>query len=215
MKSLPGWVRVVQKIDSFFDKLSKLCFVLAAAIIIGVTLMIFASVINRTFIGQIWLFVEDYATLALIPMSYLVFGYVLRQDRHLNLDLIVNKCSFKVKIALSIFSGIFAILVCCFMLSQSWAYMQYQLESNVVSSGAMKITLWPFSLCIFISMLLFLVYLIFFILNRVIQIVYDEQPLQFKGKIWREDDPRRTETKEIDGVELEIPAEENTEGGNA
>ena len=31
MKSLPGWVRVVQKIDSFFDKLSKLCFVLAAA----------------------------------------------------------------------------------------------------------------------------------------------------------------------------------------
>ena len=139
----------------------------------------------------------------------------LRQDRHLNLDLIVNKCSFKVKIALSIFSGIFAILVCCFMLSQSWAYMQYQLESNVVSSGAMKITLWPFSLCIFISVLLFLVDLIFFILNRVIQIVYDEQPLQFKGKIWREDDPRRTETKEIDGVELEIPAEENTEGGNA
>ena len=88
--------------------------------------------------------------------------------------------------------------------------MQYQLESNVVSSGAMKITLWPFSLCIFISVLLFLVDLIFFILNRVIQIVYDEQPLQFKGKIWREDDPRRTETKEIDGVELE-----NTEGGNA
>ena len=68
MKSLPGWVRVVQKIDSFFDKLSKLCFVLAAAIIIGVTLMIFASVINRTFIVQIWLFVEDYATLALIPI---------------------------------------------------------------------------------------------------------------------------------------------------
>ena len=41
MKSLPGWVRVVQKIDSFFDKLSKLCFVLAAAIIIGVTLELY------------------------------------------------------------------------------------------------------------------------------------------------------------------------------
>ena len=72
MKPLPGIVRVIQKIDSFFDMVSKICFALTAIIIIGITVLIFASVINRTFIGSVWLFVEDYATYALIPISYLV-----------------------------------------------------------------------------------------------------------------------------------------------
>lgn len=211
MRSKPGWVEVIQKADSFFDKISKVCFALAAALILAVTLMIFASVINRTFIGGVWLFVEEYATLALIPMSYLVFGYVLRQNRHLNLDLVFNKCSYHVKIGLSIFTGVFTILVCCFMMSQAWSYMQYQLESHVVSSGAMKTPLWPLSLCIFLSILLFVIDLIFYVINRVIQLLYDDQPLKFEGRIYRDGDPRMLEKREIDGVELDIPEEHGPE----
>lgn len=213
MKPLPGIVRVIQKIDSFFDMVSKICFALTAIIIIGITVLIFASVINRTFIGSVWLFVEDYATCALIPISYLVFGYVLREDRHLNMDLVFSRCPYKVKIILSLFAGVFTIFVCCFMLSESWSYMIYQLEYNVVSSGAMKITLWPLSCCIFVSLILFLIDLILFVLNRIIQLIYDEQPLKFSGKIYRADDPRAKVT-EIDGVELNIPAETDTEGGD-
>lgn len=99
------------------------------------------------------------------------------------------------------------------MLSESWSYMIYQLEYNVVSSGAMKITLWPLSCCIFVSLILFLIDLILFVLNRIIQLIYDEQPLKFSGKIYRADDPRAKVT-EIDGVELNIPAETDTEGGD-
>lgn len=203
MKPLPGIVRIIQKLDGVFNWISKACFALAAIVILGITILIFASVINRTFIGQVWLFVEDYATYALIPITYLVFGYVLRQDRHLNMDLVFSRCPYKVKIFLSIFAGVFTIFVTCFMLSESYSYMMYQLESNVVSSGAMKITLWPFSCCIFICLVLFLIDLVFFVLNRVIQLIYDEQPLSFSGKIYRADDPRAKIT-EIDGVELDI-----------
>lgn len=212
MKPMPGFVRAIQKIDNFFNAISKACFALAAIVIIFVTLMIFASVINRTFIGQVWLFVEDYATLALIPITYLVFGYVLRQDRHLNMDLLFSRCPYKVKIFLSIFSGVFTLLVCCFMTSQAWTYMMYQFDKQVVSSGAMKIILWPFSCCILISIILFMLDLVFFVLNRIIQLIYDEQPLNFEGKIYRKDDPRAKVT-EIDGVELNIPVEEE-EGGS-
>lgn len=213
MKPMPGFVRVIQKIDNFFNAVSKACFALAALVIIGVTLLIFASVINRTFIGQVWLFVEDYATLALIPITYLVFGYVLRQDRHLNMDLVFSRCPYKVKIGLSIFAGVFTIAVCCFMTSQAWTYMMYQMDKGVVSSGAMKITLWPFSLCILVSVILFMLDLIFFVLNRVIQLIYDEQPLNFEGKIYRKDDPRAKVT-EIDGVDLNIALGADEEGGS-
>lgn len=213
MKPMPGFVRAIQKIDNFFNAISKACFALAAIVIIFVTLMIFASVINRTFIGQVWLFVEDYATLALIPITYLVFGYVLRQDRHLNMDLLFSRCPYKVKIFLSIFSGVFTLLVCCFMTSQAWTYMMYQLDKQVVSSGAMKIILWPFSCCILISIILFMLDLLLFVLNRVIQLIYDEQPLNFSGKIYRADDPRAKVT-EIDGVELNLPVDAEEEGGS-
>ena len=212
MKPLPGIVRVIQKIDNVFNQISKICFALTSAIILGVTVLIFASVINRTFIGSVWLFVEDYSTYALIPISYLVFGYVLREDRHLNMDLVFSRCPYKVKICLSLFAGVFTVFVTCFMLSEAWSYMAYQLEYNVVSSGAMKITLWPFSCCIFVSLILFLIDLVLFILNRIIQLIYDEQPLQFSGKIYRADDPRAKVT-EIDGVKLDVPAEEGAEGG--
>lgn len=213
MKPMPGFVRVIQKIDNFFNMISKACFTIAAIVIIFVTLMIFASVINRTFIGQVWLFVEDYATLALIPITYLVFGYVLRENRHLNMDLLFSHCPYKVKIFLSIFAGVFTLLVCCFMTSQAWTYMMYQMNKGVVSSGAMKITLWPFSLCILVSIILFMLDLVFFVLNRIIQLIYDEQPLNFSGKIYRADDSRAKVT-EIDGVELNVPAEPDVEGGS-
>ena len=212
MNPLPKFIKVIQRIDGFLNALSKVCFALAAIIIVGITLMIFASVINRTFVGQVWLFVEDYATLALIPITYLVFGYVLREDRHLNMDLLFSRCPYKIKIFLSLFSGVFTLLVCCFMASQAWTYMMYQLDKSVVSSGAMKIILWPFSCCILISVILFMLDLVFFVLNRVIQLVYDEQPLNFAGKIYRADDPRAKVT-EIDGVELNISSNADEEGG--
>lgn len=181
-----GIIKVIKSIDNIFNYVSKFCFIVATILILGVTLMIFASVINRSFIGSIWLFVEEYATLALIPISYAVYGYVLRQDRHLNLDIIFNKCPYKVKIGLSIFAAAFTLFVCYYMLTETWGYMSYQLESNVVSSGSMKTPLWGFSLAIFISLVIFAIDLIFFILNRIIQLFTDEQPLKFEGKIYRD-----------------------------
>ena len=55
--------------------------------------------------------------------------------------------------------------------------------------------------------------LIFFVLNRIIQLIYDEQPLNFEGKIYRKNDPRAKVT-EIDGVELNIALDADEEGGS-
>lgn len=212
-----GIIKIIKRVDNFFNYVSKFCFVVATVLILGVTLMIFASVINRSFIGNVWLFVEEYATLALIPISYSVYGYVLRQDRHLNLDILFNKCPYKVKIGLSIFAAVFTLFVCYYMITESYGYMTYQLDSNVVSSGSMKTPLWGFSLAIFVSIVLFAIDLIFFILNRIIQLATDEQPLKFEGKIYRD---KVQENKElemanmmIDGIDEENDGTETEEGG--
>lgn len=68
----------IVRIDSFFDRVSKVCAVISSVLLIGVTLIIFAGVFNRALLGFIWLFVEEYSALALIPISYLTMGYTLR-----------------------------------------------------------------------------------------------------------------------------------------
>lgn len=176
-------VRIVQKIDSIFDKISKAFFVFAGVLVVAITLLIFAGVFNRSFIGQVWLFVEDYAELSLIPMSYLVYGYVLRQDRHLNMDLVYNKFGHKGRTLLSIFCGLFSLCISGFMLKYSYSYMMYQYSHHIVSSSAMKVTLWPFSLCIVIGMIFFVIDVIFYTIDKIFYLVYGEQPLKFKNKI--------------------------------
>lgn len=176
-------VRIVQKVDSFFDRMSKIFFVIAGILVVCITLLIFAGVFNRSFIGKVWLFVEDYAELSLIPMSYLVYGYVLRQDRHLNMDLIYNKFGHKGRTLLSVFCGLFSLFIACFMLKYSFSYMMYQYDHHIVSSSAMKVTLWPFSLCIVIGMTFFVIDVIFYTLDKLFYLIYGEQPLKFKNKI--------------------------------
>lgn len=183
MKAEIGFITVIKKIDSFFNFLSKICFVFSAVIILATCLMILAGVINRTFIGAIWLFVEEYATFALLPMSYAVYGYVLRQNRHLKLDIIFNKMPYKVRIALAIFSGVVTLVVCVFMLMAAGSFMQYQIDSHVVSTGGTKTPLWIFSLTIVIGIALFAIDLIFYIINEIINMVTGEEPLKFEQKI--------------------------------
>lgn len=65
----------MQRIDSILDTIDKIGLVVSSALMIAVTLLITAGTINRAFIGMIWVFVEEWSALAMIPMSYLVMGY--------------------------------------------------------------------------------------------------------------------------------------------
>ena len=205
-------VRIIQKIDSIFDKISKAFFVFAGVLVVAITLLIFAGVFNRSFIGQVWLFVEDYAELSLIPMSYLVYGYVLRQDRHLNMDLVYNKFGHKGRTLLSIFCGLFSLCISGFMLKYSYSYMMYQYSHHIVSSSAMKVTLWPFSLCIVIGMIFFVIDVIFYTLDKIFYLVYGEQPLKFKNKIDYSKKEKKVlgieEEEEIKDAELKMALEQ-------
>ena len=76
----------------------------------------------------------------------------------------------------------------------------------------MKVTLWPFSLCIVIGMIFFVIDVIFYTLDKIFYLVYGEQPLKFKNKIDYSKKEKKAlgieEEEEIKDAELKMALEQ-------
>lgn len=170
---------ITKKIDKVFDFLSKASAVFSGVLLLGVTIIICAGVFNRALTDWVWLFVEEWSGLALIPISYLVFGYTLRKNRHLRMDLIVRRLTKKWQKILAIFSAAFSLVCLGFMIRSSANWFIYTLTRNVLSSGPMKTPLWLFSASILFSVILFAIDMILFMANAFIAVKYGKSQLRF------------------------------------
>jgi len=159
-----------KKADTVFDWISKICAVISGSIIVGMALMITAGVINRSFIGFIWLFVEEWGSLALVPLSYLAFGYTMRQGRHLKMDLVFNKLPPKGQTILCIFCAVFSIVCLTYMVGFALARIDYIVVRGVLSSGPMQTPLLPFAAAMLVGICLFLVDVCFYLIHKVIEL---------------------------------------------
>lgn len=174
------FLRIIQRIDEFFDYISKVCALISGILIIGVMLMIFAGVFNRALSLWVWLFVEEYSALALIPMSYLVMGYTLRWNKHLKMDLITRIIPVKWKLICGIFAAIFSFVCTAYMVQAAIRWLTYTIERQTVSSGAMQTPLWIISTSILFGLVLFAIDLLLLTINRVINLKDGTAPLLFK-----------------------------------
>lgn len=173
------FIKVIKKIDAFFDYVSKIGAVISGALTIGVMLIIFAGVFNRALSLWIWLFVEEYSSLALIPMSYLVMAYTLRWNRHLKMDLVVRNVPRKWKQIFGIFSSVFSLVCIGYMIQSSSNWLIYSIERHTVSSGAMQTPLWIISASIVAGLVLFAIDMLLLTINRVIDMSGQVAPLKF------------------------------------
>ncbi len=181
-KTVHIFIQITKKIDAGFDYFSRVCAFISGTLLVGVTLIIFAGVINRAFFGWIWLFIEEWSALTLIPISYLVMGYTLRWNRHLRVDLVVRQFSNRRQNALGIFAAIFSLVCLGFMIQASAEWFFYTLSKHVTSSGPMRTPLWVFSGSILFGLVLFAIDMLMLLVNRVLALVYRDAPLKFRDQ---------------------------------
>lgn len=170
---------IVAKIDSFFNYISRICAVISSALLIGITIIIFAGVVNRTFFDFTWLFVEEYSALALIPISYLTMGYTLRWNQHLKMDIVVRNVPMKVKKVFGIFAAIFSFVCIAYMAFSAIDWFTYTFERQITSSGTLRTPLWFISSTIVVGIVLFAVDMFFLILHRIISVFSSDMKLKF------------------------------------
>lgn len=191
------WIRHLQRVDAVFDTLDKAGAVISSALLIGVTLLITAGTINRAFIGMIWVFVEEWSALALIPMSYLIMGFTLRWNRHMRVDLAVKYLTPRWRCICKIFAAIVSLVCLGFMIERSWDWFTYTLRERVTSSGPMRTPLWVFSASVLIGLLLFAFDMVLFLANGVLRLLRLESALRFQD----DEQPVPEETTTRQGAE--------------
>lgn len=174
------WSRHVQRLDALFDTIDKIGVVISSILLIAVTLLITAGTINRAFIGMIWVFVEEWSALALIPMSYLVMGYTLRWNRHMRVDLAVKNLTPRWRQICKIFAAVLSLICLAFMIERSWDWFAYTLRERVTSSGPMRTPLWVFSLSVFVGIVLFSFDMLLLLAQAVFRLLRRGPGLRFK-----------------------------------
>lgn len=187
------FTKIVRKIDLFFSFTAKISSIISGVLLVGVTLIIFAGVINRAFFNFAWLFVEEYSALALLPISYLAMGYTLRWNQHLKMDIVVRNVPDLVKNILGIFAATFSLVCLVFMLHASTNWFIYTFIRHVTSSGTLRTPLWIISGTMVLGVLLFTIDMLLLIIHRgvlcctgksILRFVEDErEPLQGGGEI--------------------------------
>ncbi len=172
-------INIIKKIDLFFNAVSRVCAVISSILLVGVTLIIFAGVINRTFFEYTWLFVEEYSALALIPISYLTMGYTLRWNQHLKMDIVVRNVPKSFKRIFGIFAAVFSLICIIYMAMAAIDWFTYTLERHVTSSGALRTPLWFISSTIVAGIVLFAIDMSLLVVHRTIAMVNGSGSLKF------------------------------------
>ena len=162
--------RIFKTADKFFGQLSNICAIISGVLLVFMALTIAAGVINRTFIGMIWLFVEEWSALALVPATYFALGYTLRQNRHLRMDLLVNKLSIKWQNILAIFVGTIALVCLFYMIQFAFDRFFYSFTRSVISPGPMRTPLYPFAAAMLIGICLFTIDMFCFLIGRILEL---------------------------------------------
>lgn len=170
---------ILKKTDKIATIFAKISMWICGIMLVGITLLICAGVFNRLVLHHTWLFVEEWSALLLLPISYLAFGYTLRMNEHLKMDLIVQRLPIKGQDILAIFSAIFSLFCLAYLIMFAWSWLDYTYVEHAISSGPMQTTLWPFSLTILIGLILMTIDMIFFLINRILHLTIKKAPLYF------------------------------------
>ena len=163
-------LRFFKKADQVFDWISKICIGLCGVMLIGIAVMICTGVFTRAFTTLNLLFVEEWSSLLLVPMSYLAFGYTLRKGRHFKVDLVIRKLPEKWQTILAIFSGAFSLVCLYYMILFALDRFGYIIGSGIISSGPMRTPLAPFAAAMLCGICLFAVDMLFFLIYRILEL---------------------------------------------
>ena len=133
-RGIPG-----QKFFNVFDRFLLLLAWIAGALIVFCMAIIVVDVFMRYFIGKPMIWVYYVAEYILLYSTFLAAAYVLRQNRHVRVDIVVRMLSERQRIYLSIFTGILGLFYCAVLGYYTWidTYEAFIMKSKFSTSLAM------------------------------------------------------------------------------
>jgi len=135
-KRLATGAELIGKISGGFDRFITIMAWIAGALIVFCMVSIVVDVMMRYIFGKPMIWVYYIAEYILLYSTFLAAPYVLRQNRHVRVDIVVRMLSERHRIYISIFTGILGLFYCAVLGYYTWidTYEAFLMKSTFSTS---------------------------------------------------------------------------------
>lgn len=102
----------MKKLDTVFDRTILVLAILAATLVGFMMISVTANVIMRYFFSRPLLWVHEIAEIALLYMTFLATVWVLKNEGHVGMDLLIDRLSPRYQLFLNIITSFISAIVC-------------------------------------------------------------------------------------------------------
>ncbi|TKR54460.1 TRAP transporter small permease subunit [Allopusillimonas ginsengisoli] len=123
--------------DNLIDRVSTAAGALAGWIMVAVSAFIGYEILWRALFAQPSVWVYDISTYSLVWFSFMAAGFVLKEKKHLNVDLLISQCTRRVQAASEMLSLLLMMAFIGFILFYSYGSMMHtystgELEPTII-----------------------------------------------------------------------------------
>lgn len=105
-------MQLLKRSESIFELIVNYSVIIAAAILIFVTLSVSAEVVLRYFLGRPTVWVVEIAGYSLLYITFLVVAWIQKRQKHVKMDLVFNRLNSKIRSIVSLFTSMISTLIC-------------------------------------------------------------------------------------------------------
>lgn len=122
--------------DNLIDRISTAAGAFAGSIMVLVSIFIGYEILSRALFSEPTAWVYDISTYSLVWFSFIAAGFVLKEKHHLSVDLLISRCSARVKVT----SGLFSLALMATLIGFILVYAYGDL-ARTFSSGELEPTI--------------------------------------------------------------------------
>ena len=147
MKSLSGLGRL-------FDRINFIMVILSAILILGLTFIVGADITLRYVFLRPLGWVKEVSEYILVALGFLVAAWILKDDSHVKMDLLLNKVSPKVRTLMNIVTSIISTVIVLIVAWFSLRVMADFYRTKLLNPSVMEPPKWVLLIPIFVGSLL-------------------------------------------------------------
>ena len=153
-------MQLLTKLSTIFDRTILFLVIIASLMLMFMVGAVTAEVLNRLIFGQSIIWVPRITEILLLFIPFLAAAWLLKRDRHVKMDILLNRLTSKTRLKLNVVNYVISALVCAILVwygvQVTWSSYQKGLYEITVLEIPKAATIWiiPFgSLILFIQFL--------------------------------------------------------------
>jgi TRAP-type C4-dicarboxylate transport system permease small subunit len=145
--------RLLKKVSILFDRILNFSAVLACILLSFTTISVCAGIFSRYFLSRPWAWVTEVNEFIIVYITFLVAAWVLKQERHVKMEVIISsldeRVQAKINFATSIFCALGCLIIAGYAIKVTWSLY----ETHAFTYTVLELPKWIFYFPIFFGFL--------------------------------------------------------------